>query len=184
MDYEFQQNLIKAKRCHQDGEWTQAQYYYELVLRQEPENFICLANLAHLLNKLKKFIEAEDICRRLLRRQNTNAHVWYNLAAAQFGQRQWDDALDSIREALLQKPKFSEAVLLRGQIMLELQDIITAINCFNQAIVWNKSLLSAHLILLSCLCDLGRWQEAALCFNKARTLFPKEFELYYCSLVI
>ncbi len=163
MDARVQENIIIAKKYHNAKDWPKAQQYYEYALRYEPEHFMALANLAHVLLQQEQFEEAEVICKNLLLKNEKHAHIWCNLAQAQFKQKKLTQALGSVRYALQQKTPFAEAMHLRGMIMAAQQHQMEAAFCFQQAIDWRPQLADAYVDLLRALCMLNHRAKIKQC---------------------
>jgi cytochrome c-type biogenesis protein CcmH/NrfG len=110
---------------------------------------------------------------------NDNAVAYNNLgnACLEFGRYQ--DAVESLKQALKIKPGFVNAYLGLGMAYVNLGKYQDAIEAYQQVIKIRPDLMEAYLNLGAVYRNVGRWQEAIETYREALRIKPDFAEAYF-----
>ena len=108
-DDEAQRLHAEALRAFQKGDIEGAAAGFEQVLAVAPENAPALINLALARQRQKRFTEADQLLKRVLRNDAENASAWLLLGIAAYQQEKLDAAHAHLAQAVLYAPKNAQA---------------------------------------------------------------------------
>ena len=121
--------------------------------------------------------QAEDVCQRILRRQQyAGASLILGWIAHQ--QSEYDLAVERYQQYLGVKPKDAEAHFTLGLALKELGQTQKAIKCFEQALNLRPDYVDARIKLAQVLGELGRAEEALVQLEKVVDLRPDETQAH------
>lgn len=111
-----------AQALVRNGELLPAYEQLQKLAEAEPENqtiFVQMANVAYMM---EDYVAMSQACEKALLIDNSNAHVHYLYAKACLGQEDMINAIAMLTKAIVLKPDFADAYLLRGQTLLRMGD--------------------------------------------------------------
>jgi tetratricopeptide (TPR) repeat protein len=113
-DDEAQRIHAEALQAFQRGDLEGAAAGYQRVLAMAPENAPALINLALVRQRQKKFSEADELLKRVLRNDGGNASAWLIMGIAAYDQGKLEAAHAHLAQAVLYAPKNPQAHLYLG----------------------------------------------------------------------
>ncbi len=105
-----------------------------------------------------------------------NAEIYYHLAKAYFDSKQYIDAIDSIKIALLLAPNKARYRLLLGRCYFYLKDYFDAITQLTTAVSLDNENLRSYLYLANAYQEVGKNKEAIKQLKLAMALEPLYFD--------
>lgn len=100
----------EAQAAEDAGDLQQAERLYRRVAKIDPADAAAAFNLAGLLRRLDRGVEAEASYRRAVKSDPRFAEAWYNLADLLDDAGRVDDAVACLRRALDATPDYADAV--------------------------------------------------------------------------
>lgn len=113
-DDEAQRIHAEALKAFAQGDLEGAAAGYQRVLALTPENAPALINLALVRQRQKKYPEADELLKRVLRNDVTNASAWLIMGIAAYDQGKLEAAHAHLAQAVLHAPKNPQARLYLG----------------------------------------------------------------------
>ncbi len=176
-----QMSLNKAVREQQSGNLSNAEERYRNILAREPQNIDALHLLGTLLwSRNKSSVEALGLVLRALQLRPDAPVIRHNYASMLTATGHFDEAIRSYRRAIALKPDYAEAYFnLSGFLKFEAEDPLIA----EMKALYAKDSLSpadrVHLgfALAKALDDVGEYDEAFTCVEKANSLVSRPFDL-------
>ncbi len=121
--------------------------------------------------------QAEDVCQRMLRKQQyAGASLILGWIAHQ--QSRFDVAVERYQQYLGVKPKDAEAHFTLGLALKELGQTQKAIKCFERALSLRPDYIDARIKLAQALGELGRAEEALVQLEKVIDLRPDDTQAH------
>ena len=106
------------------------------------------------------------------------AAAYHSRAIARANLGELDEAVDDYQHALRIKPKWAEAYLGLGFVLLDKKDFAGAIDDFSRAIKFKPALVTAHHARGTAFMKQGRMEPAVIDFTSALKLDPRMAEAY------
>lgn len=139
--------LRAANALARRGDVARAEQIYRTVLDAHPDFDAAHANLAFVLNSMRRFGEAATHFRRALAAQPDAVPVLIGLAHALQRQGRWRDAEPCYRRALALRPDLAGAELGLGMCLLATARLDAARACFERAVHLEPTCVEAwHLL--------------------------------------
>lgn len=121
----------EGKRLLDAGQHTEALLHLERAYARDATHEEGLVYLARALLQNQDARRASEILATYLAKHTGQAATWYMLALARYNERKRDAAVESLEEALHQRPQFPEAILLLGTIYEEYDETHAAIQAYH-----------------------------------------------------
>jgi protein O-GlcNAc transferase len=172
--------IQSALGYYQTGNFYQAVYVCEEILKNEPENFITLQLLSMLYYHLKEYESSMHYVREVLRINPNDADANYNLGNILKEKNQLDKAIDSYKKALQLDQGFAEAYCNLGCVYEKKGELDEAIDSYKKALQINPNFAEAYLNLGSIYGERqkGQLDEAIACYRMALQINPNFAEAY------
>jgi tetratricopeptide (TPR) repeat protein len=148
-------------------------------LAENPADFWLAHELGSLLNKGKRWGEAEGYYRVALGLRPDSPGVWLNLGAALANQGKADEAVACFRRAIQLDPKYAMAHNNLGNTLKQQGKLDEAVTCSRRAIELDPKLAQAHCNLGNALKQQGKLDDAVTCYRRAIQLDPKYAQAHY-----
>jgi tetratricopeptide (TPR) repeat protein len=176
-------NLVRAKElflrglAHQQrGEPVEAEACYRQALDLAPERPSVLNNLAAVLLTLRRFPEAEVLCRKLVAANPRDATALLNLGNCQLASEHPEDALASFDAALAARPDYVEALVSRATALVRLDRLEDALATSDAALAIDPGRVEALINRGVCLRRLQRFQDALASYGRALAIDPRSVD--------
>lgn len=159
---EFMPNVVDTAYVYADGGMPQKAV--EIMSRwvdyyREDDWF--MACYAEMLGDNNELEEAMNIYDQLLFTNPYQPECWFNLARCQYLLHEEEKALDSLEFALVSNPEYVDALILKGNCYMSLENPDAAIVAYKQALEVNSdaaSIVHSHIGVL--LLEKQQWEEA------------------------
>ena len=99
-----------AFAAEQQGDLTEAERLYRLLMKTDPTDASAPFNLGNMLRASNRAVEAEAALRAATRANPTFAEAWYNLADLLDDQGRLEGAIECLRKALVVLPDYTDAI--------------------------------------------------------------------------
>ncbi len=121
----------EGKRLLDAGQVLESLQYLERAYARDAthEEGLVYLSKAYIQNGNPR--KASEVLATYLANHPGEATTWYMLALARYSERKSDAAVESLEEALHQRPRFPEAILLLGTIYEEYEEWAAAIQTYN-----------------------------------------------------
>ena len=119
-----------------------------------------------------RFTEAESICKTLVASDTTNPDAWFVLSCIYHRSRDYQKALDCIRNAMLHQPFKAFLHAQAGEISQDAGRLTEAEKHFRHALSLDSRFHQAYNSLGVTLVDLGRHDEAIEAFSQCTQIKP------------
>ncbi|MDE1842017.1 MAG: tetratricopeptide repeat protein [Thaumarchaeota archaeon] len=129
--------LDEAYELCEEGRYTLALEYYDLILFKNPKNVTALINKGVTLQTLGKHAKAIK-CYDLALEIDENLDALVNKGSALHTLGKYHDAIDCYDNALKMQPKHALAMAYKGLSLGEIGLLKDAIKCFNAALKIDK----------------------------------------------
>jgi predicted Zn-dependent protease len=126
-----ERHWAEGKRLLDAGQLTEALVHLERAYARDATHEEGLVYLARALLQNQDARRASEILATYLAKHTGQAATWYMLALARYNERKRDAAVESLEEALHQRPRFPEAILLLGTIYEEYDETSAAIHAYH-----------------------------------------------------
>jgi tetratricopeptide (TPR) repeat protein len=120
--------LVRAIQLHQSGHFEEAIREYRLFLKEQPDNFIALANLGAALAHEGRYEEAIEEYNRALKVRPGNLPVELNLALAHYKALQLEEAVRELVALNAREPANLNIALLLGDCYFRLGEFKKAVD--------------------------------------------------------
>jgi len=166
------QTFDLAVQNHQNNNFQDAQYYYQKVLKIDPDHINTHNNLGVIFKKLGENQKAKECFEKVIKIDPNYAGAHNNLGVIfiELGENQ--KAKECFEKAIEINPNYADAYNNLGAIFQELEEIEKAKECFVKAIAINPDYAGAHNNLGVIFIELGENQKAKECFKKVIMLEP------------
>ncbi len=167
-----------AIRCHQVGNFAQAEALYQQVIQADAAH----AEAHHFLGLVAFQTGRNQVALNLIRRsialnpENANAH--YNLGNVHSGQGRLAEAAECFQRALRLNPRHADASNNLGLFYAQLGQFTEAGKYFQQALAINPRHADAHNNLGNVLKEEGRLIQAIDCFWRALAINPNHADAH------
>ena len=148
------------------------------ALQLDPAMTAAHINLAGALAKAKRFAEAETAYLRALMLEPGRAETHRDLGTVLVELERLDEAAICYERALALSPDDSASHCARGKALVKKRDLTGAEASFRRATELDPALPDAWIGLAWSLRLLGRFDEAALCFERMGNIVPGRLEAY------
>jgi tetratricopeptide (TPR) repeat protein len=122
--------------------------------------------------------QAENICRKILRKEPNNADALHCLGVIYSQRGEHDRAIDYIKRALQIDPEFADAYNNLGNIFQEIKQLDEAIASYEKALQIKPHSSKTYYNLGICLQEKGQLDEAIRCYREALQLNFNTFGLF------
>ncbi len=122
----------EGKRLLDAGQVVESLQYLERAYARDATHQEGLVYLSKAYIQSGNPRKASDVLATYLATHPGEATTWYMLALARYSERKSDAAVESLEEALHQRPRFPEAILLLGTIYEEYEEWPAAIQAYSQ----------------------------------------------------
>lgn len=112
-----------AQALMRNGELLPAYEQLQKLAEAEPDNLAIFEQMAGVAYMMEDYQAMSHACEKALLLDGNNAHVHYQYAQACIGQDDMINAIAMLTKAILLKPDYAEAYLLRGQTLLKMGDV-------------------------------------------------------------
>ena len=164
--------LSEAVRYHSAGNISEAQKYYQYLIKDGFEDARVFNNYGMILILLGKLTEAELSIRKAIELNPRDAASFSNLGGILRDLGKLTEAESIIRKAIELNPQDAASFSNLGGILKDLGKLTEAESITRKAIKLNPDLADAHFNLGTVLKDLGKLRDAELSTRKAIALSP------------
>lgn len=123
----------------QKNNFEKAEIEFLHALELSPNRPSILVNLSATLIKLERWVEAENICAKLIKITPDDVEGLINLGTCQINNNKLSLALSSFDSAIEIDPKSSIALCNKGNLLYEINNLSDAKNCFVEALKINPA---------------------------------------------
>ncbi|CCE08535.1 conserved hypothetical protein [Bradyrhizobium sp. STM 3843] len=155
------------------GEHEAAITVFRRAIPLRPRDAALQAKLGVALSECARFAEAEAVYRRALELDPTLVQARFNLATALAAQRRFTEAEQTYRAVIARDPSHQGALINLGNLLADQNNPEAAVAAYRQALndsdehALSASDVAALSNLASCLCELGRLDEAKASCERA-----------------
>jgi len=174
---EIQGKLNTALKYHQNGQLSEAEIIYKLVIDEEPCNANAQNLYGILLFQQKRFDESVE-CGKKAVEIDPSAYFYINLGNAYIEKGDADSAIDSYYHALNLEPDNPKIFYNLAHSYKSKSDLDAAINYYNKAIGLNPSYQAAYVNLGNIYMAQRMFNDAIICYQKATNLDPNDASTY------
>jgi tetratricopeptide (TPR) repeat protein len=163
-----------GKKAEQRGEMDAAVRLYEAALREAPDFYPALNNLAirHLQKGDVKAAEAEF--RRVIELKQNGAQAYFNLGNVLYMTRRNEEARQTLESGLRLAPSSAMGHYLNGSVLARLGDAKAAEEQLKAARELDPKMPQVPITLATLYLQTGREHEAAAMFESFLKQFPKD----------
>jgi len=169
----------KAMAHHQQGNFEEAQFIYEQILKSRPNHFDVLQLLGVLFAQIKEYSQAVELLSQALEINPNHSGTYSNRGIALKELKRLDEALINFDQAIAIKPDYGDAYYNRGNTLMELKRFDEALSAYNEAIVINPDYGDAYYNRGNTLMELKRFDEAIVSYDQAIAINPNHTETFY-----
>lgn len=162
---EVAQTLQRGIDHHRRGAFKEAEYFYQLVLRDHPGHPEALNLMGTLAIEAKRFDVSIDCLEKAVRRAPKKVNYRNNLANSYILDGQPEKALPHLRKALAAKPKLIEALMNTVRAYRALGKDEPALENCRKALKIDPRFVRARVAEAEILTELGRMEEATRHFR-------------------
>ena len=170
-----ERNFNYARFCIRNGDFHEAGPYLDKALLAEPGNRLYLQQRLSLHRTLAEHARAIEIGQRLLAMEAGDGVVWSQVAGAQAGVKQWDDAIKSSRKAIELLPK---QVVLREEhhhLLREAGRWDDLIRFLEETKAERLEMPHLDVWMAQALADADRHRDALQAYRKLAEVKPEEW---------
>ncbi|AIQ98286.1 tetratricopeptide repeat protein [Prochlorococcus sp. MIT 0801] len=149
-----------------EGDFVQAEYYFNQALNINKNYLPALTNLANLMMS-KDPLKAIQILTKALSIDNDNVQINYNLGIAYVMIKDYDKAIKFYTNSILINPKFIPALFNLGNLNFSLRRFKKALNFYQQVIEIDSFHADSLSNIGTCLQELGNINKAKFYYKKA-----------------
>ncbi len=160
------------------GKGKEAEYCYQLVLRDEPKHPDALNLLATLAVEAGQFAAATELFGKLVKVAPKNPVYRNNLANCHIRSNRPEDALPLLRKVLAGKPKMPEALINLARAYRAMGKGEEAAQAYQRLLAFEPASIPARIGLGEVLTDLGRMDEASSIFRAVIADAPEAVEAF------
>ncbi|WP_337659948.1 tetratricopeptide repeat-containing sulfotransferase family protein [Anderseniella sp. Alg231-50] len=160
------------------GKGKEAEYCYQLVLRDDPKHPDALNLLATLAVEAGKFTAAIELFQKVVKVAPKNLIYRNNLANCYIRSSRPDEALPQLRRVLAGNPKMSEALYNLARAYRAMGKGEEAVQTYQRMLAFEPGSLPARIGLGEVLTDLGRMDEATGVFRAVIADAPESVEAF------
>ena len=171
------QTFDLAVQNHQNNNFQDAQYYYQKVLKIDPDHINTHNNLGVIFKELKENQKAKECFEKVIKIDPNYAGAHNNLGVIfiEFGENQ--KAKECFEKAIEINPNYADAYNNLGAIFQELEEIEKAKECFEKAIAINPDYRVALLNKGKILFLQGEFELSLIEFDNCNTFDSRSFAL-------
>ena len=158
--------------CHQHGRLSEAERYYQLVLRTDVRHFPSVHALGLIRLQQTRHADAVSLFQQAIEISSNSAEAHHHLAVALTGLGRLQEAVRSFEKALAINPNLAEAHDSLGHALQMLGRAEAAISHHEKALAIKPSYATARNNLGNALQKVGRFEEAIKQYEKALVLRP------------
>jgi tetratricopeptide (TPR) repeat protein len=173
--------IQSAYENHRKGNLKQAQYSYQKILKEQPDNPDILHMLGVLCCQLEDYDSAIKYIRKALRFSPAHSEAYCNLGVALQKKGQLDEAITHYQKAIELNQSFDKAHCNLGNALQEKGHLDEAVAHYQKAIELNPSFAKAYSSLGNALREKGQLDEAMTFCKKAIDIDPS-FAEAYCNM--
>ena len=168
----------KAMAHHQQGNFEEAQFIYEQILKSRPNHFDALQLLGVLFAQIKEYSQAVELLSQALEINPNHSGTYSNRGIALKELKRLDEALSSYNQAIAINPDYGDAYYNRGNTLMELKRFDEALSSYDQAILINPDYGDAFYNRGNTFMELKRFDEAIVSYDQAIAINPNHTEAY------
>jgi superkiller protein 3 len=161
------------------GKYSEAEFIWQKVIRQDPKSAIAYNNLGKALYFQNKFDEATNAFHTAIQLEPHTSEAYNALGNALLAQKKIDEAIKAFRNAINLNPSYVNAYNNLGRALTEQGKFDIAIKQFRIAIQLDPKSVRAYNGLGNVLRSQNRLEEAIKAYQSAIQLDPKDPAAYY-----
>lgn len=154
------QLLQRGIELQRTKQFKQAEYHYQLVLREDPDNPDALNLMGTLAAEAKRYDKSIEYLERAVKLRPKDPAFRNNLANGYILDGQHANAIPHLRRAIKVKPRFLEAICNLGRALRGAGKTAQALEWFDKALAFDSEHKSAMIGRSEALAELGRMDEA------------------------
>lgn len=170
------QALQRAAVLWQQGQQTAAIHAFQQVLKQEPNNFLALNNLAAIMVKCGQLAEAERLYLRAGKQHPSRNEAFLALATLYAQHNRIDDAIAQLRHALRNTPDHHLVLFLLGKHLLQQRCYKEAIEYLRRSVAQKVESPEQELTLARALAEANQMNEACARYEQMLAQQPEHVE--------
>jgi len=171
----LRQILQKGQQHHNSSQFKEAEYCYQTVLRQDPDNSEALNLLGTLAVEADHYTTSIELLEKAVKLAPKNAGFRNNLANSYILSDQPELAVPHLRKALARQPHLIEALINMTHACREMGKWQTALEYCRKALQIRPEFVPARLAEAGTMSDAGNNAKAAELFRKILIDEPLEF---------
>jgi protein O-GlcNAc transferase len=165
----------------QAGNFEQAVKYFNIAVKNSPENSVFLCNLATALNDFGQTREAITYFEKAKLLNSVSADIYYNLGNAYQKLNEFEKSIECYKKTLEINPNWLEAYLNCGNSLDELGKFNQALEYYDKIIAINPIYAAAYANKGNVLMKLNRPDEAVKLYDLSHKLGLNSLETYFIS---
>jgi tetratricopeptide (TPR) repeat protein len=159
--------------------FKEAEYHYQLVLREDPDQPDALNLLGTLAAEAKRYDKSVEYLERAVKARPKDPLFRNNLANAYILDGQHESAIAHLRRAIKAKPRFLEALCNLGRALRGTGKQAQAIEWFDKALALDARHRTALTGRSETLAELGRLAEAETGYRTVIAQYPGDAQGYF-----
>jgi protein O-GlcNAc transferase len=171
--------ISQGVKCHENGQFMEAEIFYKDALKIKPNNFSALQLYGTLLSQVKKNDQALYFLNKAIQINPYFAPCHNNIGLVFHDLNRLDDALISFTDAIKYEKNYAEPFFNKGNVLFELNRIDEALNCFDKAIEIKPDYIEAFFHRALILQEKKQFPEALASYDAALNLNSNYTEAYF-----
>lgn len=171
-DDDFQNNYDRGMYYYKKGVYDKALIYFNLFLKDNPENIDIYIYIAKIHYKNKDIEKAITIYEKILSIEPKSIEAYYGLSISFYKVKKLDQAMINCRRVIQLDPKYINAYFLLGCIYYIQEQIEEAISIFQRAIQLKPDHKQINIILCILYNKMKNYNESLLQLKEAIKLNP------------
>jgi protein O-GlcNAc transferase len=168
-----------ALQHYQKGNFKQAAFFSEKILKKQPDNVRGLNLLGLIQAQFGEYDSAKRFFEKAIQYAPDNADLFNNMGDLLFSEKRFDDAIFYYKKVLQLRPDFASGYFNIGLALQEKGDIDEALAAYLAALRNDQNLYEAHYNLGIIFSDKGQIDEAIKHYQNALRINPNSAETYY-----
>ena len=172
------QAFLMAVQFHQKGDYQEAEWIYQQILKVQPTHYLSLGNLGLISAQLKKNEEAQQYLSQSTAINSNYYEGHTNLGNLHFNQGQYEAAVEAYKKALSISPNDAEVWSNLAATYLRMEKDEESIICYQKAIEINPKRADLHNALGDCYYILKMYKNAIKSYHNSLRINPNQIK--YC----
>lgn len=154
------------------------------INQTDPSILLTLSNLYRCLDRRHDVYATLML---LIQRFPDYAPAYHNLGVYFYKEKQWQQAIDALQQAILKKSDYVDAYYHLGLVYFQVMHVTLAIDCFHAVLQWDRQHVGARFHLACLMLKNQKIEDALSLFTRLHQDYPYHFEtivnLSHCLLL-